>query len=383
MVDDLASLAPDLASLGWDDELDRWAAEAESEADGPLRRGRVGRASRGFCTVFTGGDAVLAASASARADLGLAPATGDFVVIREDPEEGPVLAGIAPRRSELSRRAAGRYPEAQVLAANCDDVLIIHGLDRALNPRRLERQLVVAWGSGATPVVVLTKADLNPDPRPHEEVLATAAPGVDVVLFSTVTGQGVDELAARATEPAPEPGASGRPRTLALLGLSGVGKSSLVNALSGGAVQRIGEVRAADRKGRHTTVSRDLIPLPGGGVVIDTPGVRELGLWQAYEGIDKTFPDITEIAATCKFSNCDHVDEPGCAVRDALAEGRVRPERLDHWRELGDELDQQEEQLEEFARRSEARDRAEAERKATGARPTKPSRSRATRRRRR
>jgi ribosome biogenesis GTPase len=175
----------------------------------------------------------------------------------------------------------------------------------------------------------------------------------------------------------------GLPRTLALLGVSGIGKSTLVNGLSGGEVQRVGSVRAADRKGRHTTVSRDLIPLPGGGIVIDAPGVREFGLWQAESGVDRTFAEITATATTCRFSDCEHQDEPGCAVREAVRLGTIDPARLEHWRQLLAELGEQDEQLAEFDRRAESRDRAEVERRATGERPPKPARSRASRRRRR
>lgn len=367
MVDDLAHLAPDLASLGWDDELEAWAGDHEPE----LTRGRVARADRGYSVVFTGGDAVLAASASARSDAESAPATGDFVLVRRDPEEGAVLAAIAPRRTELARRAAGRYPEPQVLAANCDDVLVMHGLDRPLSPRRLERQLVVAWASGATPLVVLTKADLV-DPDEQVALARTVAPGVEVLAVSTVDGRGLDLLRQRTI------GA----RTLAMLGISGIGKSTLVNALSGGEVQRTGQVRAADHKGRHTTVTRDLIPLPGGGIVIDTPGVREIGLWQADEGLRRTFTEITDTATGCRFSDCSHQDEPGCAVIAAVADGGIDAERLEHWQRLRHELEEQEQQLEEFARRVESRERAEAQRRARGERPPKPARSRAGRRRR-
>lgn len=368
MPDDLARLAPNLASLGWDEDLDRWAQQHPADD----QRGRVARADRGFSVVFTGGAAVLAASASARADVDLAPATGDFVLVRDDPEEGPVLADIAPRRTELSRRAAGRYPEPQVLAANCDDVLVMHGVDRPLSARRLERQLVVAWASGAAPVVVLTKSDLV-DPTSHVRNARSLAPGVEVIAVSTVTGEGLEQLARRAK------GA----RTLALLGLSGIGKSTLVNALSGGEVQRTGEVRTADQKGRHTTVTRDLIPLPGGGIIIDAPGVREVGLWQARDGIDRTFAEITEVAGRCRFSDCEHDDEPECAVREELGAGLIRPERLEHWTLLRAELDEQDRQLEEFARRAESRGRAGAQRRARGERPPKAGQSRATRRRRR
>jgi ribosome biogenesis GTPase / thiamine phosphate phosphatase len=376
-VDDLSRLAPDLASLGWDATLDQWAGD---RAD-THRRGRVARADRGWSVVFTGGEAVLAASGSIRADVGVAPATGDFVLVHDDAEDGPVLADIAPRRTELARRAAGRQPEPQVLAANCDDVLVMHGLDRPFNPRRLERQLVVAWASRATPVIVLTKADLVASPDAEVAAVRRAAPGVEVLAVSTITGHGLGRVAERATGVAGD--GLGRPRTLALLGLSGIGKSTLVNALSGGEVQRIGEVRAADQKGRHTTVSRDLIPLPHGGIIIDTPGVREIGLWQAHAGVDQTFAEITETATGCRFSDCEHLEEPGCEVRPAVADGRIRGERLEHWRALHAELELQDEQLEEFARRAESRDRASAQRRARGERPPKPSRSRATRRRRR
>jgi ribosome biogenesis GTPase len=361
-VDDLARLAPDLASLGWDEALDRWAGDRA----GDHLRGRVARADRGHSVVFTGGGAVLAASGSARAAVGSAPATGDFVLVRHDPYEGPVLADVAPRRSELARRAAGRYPEPQVLAANCDDVLVLHGLDRPLNVRRLERQLVVSWASRATPVVALTKADLAPHPEGTADRVRSLAPGVAVLVVSARTGQGLDQVAGRAT------GA----RTLALLGVSGVGKSTLVNALSGGEVQRTGEVRATDHKGRHTTVSRDLIPLPGGGIVIDTPGIRELGLWQAAAGITRTFAEITAASARCRFSDCRHRHEPGCAVVEAVAAGLIAPERVEHWHDLHAELDEQEAQLAERGRRAESRQRAAAERRAGGERTPKPHRSR-------
>lgn len=368
-MDDLARLAPTLASLGWDAELDAWAEDRAATHT----RGRVARADRGWCVVFTGGDALLAASDSTRAELEVAPATGDFVLVHDDPDDGPALTDVAPRRTELARRAAGRYPEAQVLAANCDDVLVLHGMDRPLSPRRLERQLVVAWSSRATPVVVLTKADLVEDPDAVAEQARRWAPGVEVLAVSTVTGAGLDAVARRATGS----------RTLVLLGPSGIGKSTLVNALSGGMVQRTGEVRAADQKGRHTTVTRDLIPLPDGGIVIDTPGVRELGLWQADAGIDPAFPEIAAVAEECRFADCSHDDEPGCAVREAAGAGAIDAERLEHWHRLVGELAQQDEQSEEFARRAESRSRADAQRRSRGERPPKAGRSRATRRRRR
>lgn len=371
-VDDLAQLTPDLQALGWDEELDRWAAE-EATIEGEWARGRIARVSRGFSLVFTGGDAVLAASGSTRLDTELAPATGDYAIVIDDPEDGPSLAAIAPRRSALTRRGAGRIPEPQVLAANIDDVFVMQGLDRDINLRRIERQLVVAWDSGAEPVVVLTKADQIDDPSEAIDQVQAIAPGVDVVATSTVTGDGIQVIARRVVGG----------RTVALLGLSGIGKSSLVNQLTDGIVQRTGEVRAADQRGRHTTVTRDLIPIPNGGFIIDTPGIREIGLWQADEGLRRTFPEIAGEAEHCRFADCEHGDEPGCAVKTALAEGLIPERRLDHWRHLVAELALQNTQLEEHARRSESRDRADAERRRDAERPNRRSRSKSKKRGRR
>lgn len=378
MIDDLAQLTPDLATLGWDAEIEEWArdelalleqdsaeAGSETEPGGVLARGRLARVSRGFSLVFTGGDAVLAASGSMRTRSGLAPATGDYVIVVDDPEDGPSLAAIAPRKSELTRRAAGRIPEPQVLASNIDDVFVMQGLDREINLRRIERQLVVSWDGGAEPVVVLTKSDQIDDPDRAVDEVREIAPGVDVVAVSTVDGRGLDAIAKRVS----------KGRTVALMGLSGIGKSTLVNELTDGVVQRTGEVRAADQRGRHTTVTRDLIPLPSGGFIIDTPGIREIGLWQSYEGMAKTFPEIAGEVDQCRFADCDHENEPGCAVQAALADGLIPERRLEHWRDLMGELELQEEQLEQYARRSESRDRADAERRRDSERPNKRSRT--------
>ena len=327
----------------------------------------MARVSRGFSLVFTGGDAVLAESGSTRTRTDLVPATGDYVVINNDPEDGTNIHAIAPRRTSLARRAPGRVPEAQVLAANIDMVFVMHGLDRPLNLRRIERQLVVAWDSGATPVVVLTKADTIEDETELDQTVASVdnvSPGVTTLAVSTVSGVGVAEIEAMITVG----------KTVALMGLSGVGKSTLVNLLSGGQVQRTGEVRATDHRGRHTTVTRDLIPIPGRGHIIDTPGIREIGLWQAYDGMNKTFVEIAKAAAGCRFADCDHDQEPGCGVQDGLANGTISQRRLDHWRDLMAELELQDSQLEEFSRRAESRDRAEAHRKRDKERPNTRSR---------
>lgn len=369
-LDDLVQLTPTLASLGWTESHDAWAGSVEA-GDGV--RGRLARVDRGFSLVFTGGGALLAASGSSRSDLGEVPATGDFVIVRDDPDDGPSLAAIAPRTSCLQRRAAGRVPEPQVLAANVDTVFVMHGLDRELNLRRIERQLVIAWDSGAGPTVVLTKADTEPAVDAVVAQVEAVAPGAEVLAVSTVSGQGIDRVRTF----------FGANRSVALLGLSGVGKSSLVNLLSDGVVQRTGEVRAADRRGRHTTVTRDLIPLPSGGFMIDAPGVREIGLWQAYDGLARTFPELAAASEGCRFSDCEHLQEPGCQVRAGIEDGTIEDRRLDHWRDLQAELALQETQLIDFARRSESRDRADAENQRDRTRPNRRKRNRGGRSKRR
>ncbi len=355
-----------LADIGWTDELATWAAEHDG------RPGRVARANRGWSLVFTDDGAVMAASGSVRADTGVAPATGDFVTV-VDVDGVPTLGSIAERTTVLTRRAPGRQPEPQVLASNIDDVFVMHGLDRPINYRRLERQLTIAFASGATPVVLLTKSD---EVRHAEEAAASVAriaPGVEVIPFSTKTGENLAAVEAHTVAG----------RTVVLLGLSGIGKSTLVNELSGGRVQRTAEVRATDQKGRHTTVTRDLIPLPNGSVVIDTPGIREIGLWQAHEGIRRTFSEISDAEAACRFSDCGHEDEPGCGVRAAMADGRITARRLEHWRDLVAEDELQDSQLEEFARRAESRDRADADRRANNERQARRPRKGGKKRRRR
>ena len=249
-----------------------------------------------------------------------------------------------------------------------DYVCVMHGLDRELNKRRLERLLVVAFDSRAIPVVVLTKADqaadLPTNLKSITSIVESAAPEVKVVITSAATGQGVADFA--------ELVSGGK--TAVLLGLSGIGKSTLVNALSDGVVQQTGEVRATDRRGRHTTVTRDLIPLPNGGLLIDTPGVREVGLWQADMGLAKTFQEITDAASKCQFGDCSHESEPNCAIQTGLTSSTLSTGRLDHWRELQEELDTQDTQLEEFNRRSESRQRAKAQDKQNKTRPKKKKR---------
>ena len=241
-----------------------------------------------------------------------------------DPSTPRRVAEVLPRWSQLDRHGAGQTTEAQTLAADVDLVLITTGLDRPVRPSRVERELVVAWDSGARPVIVLTKADTHPDPDAAAAELADAGVGADVVVTSAADGRGMDEVRALI----------GPSDTVVLLGASGVGKSTLANRLLGEERFEVAAVRGVDHKGRHTTVTRHLVPLPEGGVLIDTPGLRGIGVWEADEGLALAFADIEELAADCRFSDCNHDTEPGCAVTEAIAGGVLSADRLGSWRKL-------------------------------------------------
>lgn len=260
-------------------------------------------------------------------------ATGDWVAAIDVPGSLPQAVGVLPRRSALTRRTPEDRSRAdQVLAANVDVLGVVAPLDRPPSPNRVDRMLVLAWESGARPVVVLTKSDVAGD---LEAVLAAteeAARGVPVLVTSATSGDGTAELSALVREGG----------TLALIGPSGAGKSSLVNAISGGERQRTGLVREADGRGRQTTTSRELVPVPGGGVLLDTPGLRSLGLLDAEAGISATFGDVEELAAACRFGDCSHVREPGCAVLAAIEDGRLERRRLESYGKLMRELAREE-----------------------------------------
>ncbi len=228
----------------------------------------------------------------------------------------------------MSRKVAGLGTDEQVLAANVDTLFLLTSLNSELNPRRIERYLTMSWESGATPVVILTKSDLIEDVTAAILEVEAIAPAVPIHPVSNVSGEGFEEL-----EPYLTPG-----RTVALLGSSGVGKSSLVNRLAGQERQKVKEIREDDDRGRHTTTHRELIPLPSGALVIDAPGLRELQLWDSQEGIDHAFSDIAELAAGCRFTDCAHESEPGCEVKAALQGGRLPADRLKSYHKLQREL---------------------------------------------
>ena len=257
------------------------------------------------------------------------PAVGDWVAYRPGAQsDGAVVEAVLPRRTAFVRKTAGFEAVEQVVAANVDVVFCVTSLVDDLNPRRLERYLTLAWESGAEPVVVLTKADLCENVEAAvAQVSAASTFGVPVHVVSAVTGEGIDELSAHL--------AGGR--TATLVGSSGVGKSTLVNRLAGSERLATAAVRA-DGRGRHTTTHRELVVLAAGGCLIDTPGMRELVLWDAEEGLDRAFEDVDDLARECRFSDCEHRTEPGCAVRAAIATGALDAARLESFRHLQREL---------------------------------------------
>jgi ribosome biogenesis GTPase len=276
--------------------------------------GRVSRLDRGWSTVLVSLDRPPLRMRNIGADV----AVGDFVVVTEDGER---VQEVLPRHSAFVRRASfeGNRAEAHTIAANIAVVMLLHALTSPPNQRRLERELVLAWDSGARPVVVLTKNDLVDDPAATVDALQDVAPGVDVRVASGISGEGVEVLRAYAA-------GSG---TIALLGASGVGKSTLVNALVGHERQATAVVREGDQRGRHTTTASELVGLPSGGWLIDTPGVRAVSLWSSGRGIERAFADVFDLMDHCRFRDCKHDQEPGCAVTAAIEAGALDPRRLE------------------------------------------------------
>ncbi|MBT4676560.1 MAG: ribosome small subunit-dependent GTPase A [Acidimicrobiaceae bacterium] len=316
----------DLSEYGW--------SGGAAPTDGRL--GRIVRVDRGECDVIAVEGRLRVISDSQRAQDLVAPATGDWVMVVDDPELGPVVARVLDRTNTVSRRDPSEAVVEQVLVANVDLVLIVHGLDRPLPPGRLERFLVVGWDSGAEVAVVLTKADRNGEAAVEVAAVVSAlAPEVRVLTVGMGSGahEGLHEVEALMA-----PG-----RTAALLGESGAGKSTLVNALIGEDRLEIGEVRSSDSRGRHTTVSRELLLRPAGGLLIDTPGIRAVGIWDAEESLARVFGDLEERAVGCRFNDCAHLSEPDCAVLAEVAAGRVDVRRVVRYRALRTELEVQRE----------------------------------------
>jgi ribosome small subunit-dependent GTPase A len=305
-----------------------WTPERAADLPAGCLPARVTRVDRGRLTVLgADGEARVHPGAALYDDDVLAgPAVGDWVALR-----GELAVAILPRTSAFTRTVAGRSSAAQVVAANLDAVLVVDSLAGETRLRRVERYLAVAWGSGATPVVVLTKADLCDDVPAAVAEVAEDALGVEVLPVSSVTGEGV-----AAVRTLLGPG-----RTGAMVGPSGVGKSSLANALAGQVLAETREIRESDGRGRHTTTARELHLLPGGGMLVDTPGMRELGLYDDAEGVDTAYADVASLAAECRFRDCGHRSEPGCAVAAALDDGSLDPARYSAWRKLQAEAHRQ------------------------------------------
>jgi ribosome biogenesis GTPase len=326
----MSTALPSLTALGWNDFF---AATFAPYAEQGLVAGRVMRELRGVYAVATA-DGELPASPAGRLWHGEEgagpPAVGDWVAVRPPASstEPGLIRAILPRRSKFSRKVAGSRTDEQVVAANVDTVFLMTGLDGDFNPRRIERYLAAGWESGAVPVLVLSKADLAADLEAQVAEVEAVALGVPVHPVSSRTCQGMEALT-----PYLRPG-----QTVSVLGSSGVGKSTLINYLLGSDVQRTGGVRESDDRGRHTTTHRALFITPSGALLLDTPGMRELQLWEADEGLGAAFADIEELAEGCRFSDCAHEGTPGCAVEAAVAEGELDPARLESYRKLQLEL---------------------------------------------
>jgi ribosome biogenesis GTPase len=313
-----------LEDLGWD----AFFADAfQPHAADNLLPARVSARHHGPCELFTELGRMGGLPSGKLSDDEL-PAVGDWVAIRPiEGERKAVIEAVLPRRTSFTRKEALKRTVAQVVAANVDTVFVVTAFGGDLNPRRLERYLTSAWDSGSSPVIVANKSDVSADPEAELMVVEPVAMGVPVHAVSAVTGEGLETLDTYLQ----------RGKTIALLGSSGVGKSTLVNRFAGRDVLATAEI-GANGRGRHTTSHRELVPLPSGALLLDTPGMRELQLWAGEEVLDTTFSEISELAAECRFSDCAHEREPGCAIRRALSDGTLSRERWESYCKLQREL---------------------------------------------
>jgi len=315
---------------GWNDYFEALWTDTERGHAAPARVIAQGReiwrvaGNFGECQAEAAGKLRLAAEQGA--DW---PAVGDWVAAElRDQGSAAQIHKVLPRRSRFVRKMAGKKLAEQVIAANVDIALLVSALDGDFNPRRVERYLTQCWESGAKPVIVLNKVDVCEALQGRREKMERVAMGIPVCAVSAKTGHGFEELGKHL--------ACGE--TVVLLGSSGVGKSTIVNRLMGRAIQEVQEVRKSDSRGRHTTTAREIFALPGGALLMDTPGLRETQLWDADEGVSKTFADIETLAGRCRFGNCRHDGEPGCAVQAAIDAGALDAARLENWRKLEREL---------------------------------------------
>ncbi|HEY1469431.1 MAG TPA: ribosome small subunit-dependent GTPase A [Candidatus Acidoferrum sp.] len=319
-----------LQQLGWNGFFE---AEWNSRDRGGEQATRVIAEQRGMWHVAGEfGEAAAEASGKlrARAEEGDNwPAVGDWMSVEGNPRTGFAINEVLPRRTAMVRKMTGKRLEQQVLAANIDVAFLVMALDNDYNPRRMERYLAQVWDCGARPVILLNKMDLCAEADARVEEIERAAMGAPVSAVSAATGEGMSGLESQLK----------RGETAVLLGSSGVGKSSLVNRLLGSELQRVHEVRQHDGRGRHTTTQRQLLFTSSGAMIIDTPGLRELQLWDAQQGLEQAFAEIEELGGVCKFRDCTHRGEPGCAVEVAIQEGRVERDRLESHRKLQRELD--------------------------------------------
>jgi ribosome biogenesis GTPase len=319
-----------LKSLGYNQTFEESFKEYENQS---LIPGRISIEHKGLYRVLTESGELLGEitgkirfNAEGRQDF---PAVGDWVAVQAIPSEGKAyIHGILPRKSKFSRKAAGVTTDEQIVATNVDTVFLVNALNQDFNLRRLERYLLMAWESGAAPVIVLSKADLCEDVQSIMDEVESIAFGVPVFAVSSETGMGLDALSDFIKEG----------QTVALLGSSGVGKSTLANKLFGSEVLKTNEIREEDGKGKHTTTHRELLVLESGGILIDTPGMRELQLWEGDSSLSQSFQDVESLAQECRFRDCSHNNEPGCAVQSAIETGDLDEDRYNSYLKLQREM---------------------------------------------